>query len=565
VTDHNRPRRMEIRRRGPFEYALLGVLALTVAGVTLAIAQRGGYEFFDPIIEVHAHVSRAFVSEPDAKAMQLGAIEGMLDAIDDPHTLFVPPGQRREFDVGLTGNFVGIGVQVVTRDGWLTVVTPIEDTPAYRAGLLAGDRIVEVEGTSTFNLSAAECVRLLSGEPGTRVGFIVERGGERLPFTVERARLSAPTVKGIARRPDAPDSWRFVFDEPRSLAYVRISQFTETTAADLRAVLDALGASAGSLGGLILDLRANPGGLLDAAIEIADLFLPSGAIVTTSGRAHRPETRSARAPGTLPDFPLVLLINGQSASASEVLAGALIENNRAVAVGTRTFGKASVQAVHPIAMGRDDAGRPLVGELKITEQYYLLPSGRSLHRAPGSMDWGVDPTDGFHVAMSENQVAQVLRRRQEQDIIRPAGAGNAAGREHDPSWLEAEGGDPQLAAAVRALVLRHDTGAWVPTGAPRPTEEDVRVAELATAESIRLRLERDVERVTRRIADLRAGTDVAAGPRDLWPDDRALSGGVIEIRDAQGDLVARLRITGEDLERWLVDADVEPDPAPPPP
>ncbi|MFN0132560.1 MAG: S41 family peptidase [Phycisphaerales bacterium] len=560
-----------------YQGALLGILGIAVLGSTIALS-RPDYTFFDPIIDVERIIAQRFVSEPDRDAMRLAAINGMVDSLNDPYTVYIPPTLTRSFTKDLTGDFVGIGVQVGSRDGVLTVVTPLEDTPAFRAGVLANDRIIEINGTSTVGLSPDQCVELLTGEPGTEVTFVVDRDGQKLPFTVTRERIVAKTVKGFhweapkssdtpATAPDKPDgqpaadaskqsgSWQSFIDPTRKIAYIRLTQFTPTSADEITSTLESLGAREGKVGGLILDLRFNPGGVLADAIEIADLFLKEGVIVSTKGRAHEEDVARAVADGTLPDFPLALLVNGNSASASEVLSGALAENKRAVVVGTRTFGKGLVQSVLSLPSGQ--------GQLKITEQKYYLPSGRSIQRDDASAEWGVDPTPGFFLPMNDDETAEFLRVRRQEEVI---GGDRHAGNEDrwsDPAWIVDRLKDKQLAAALKAVQLKIDsgsTGNWTPTGEPLPSSPTLASGELTRVSKLRDRLERELVRLSRRIEQLEsaAGTPAAEAP-DLWPDETDLSGGSLDIFDKAGKRVARLSITGPDLERWLAEADIKPE------
>lgn len=536
-----------------FQVALVTVLGGAVLGSTIALS-RPDYGFFDPLIDIKAVITQRYVTEPDEKAMQLAAIQGMVESLGDPYTVYVPPTETREFTKDLTGDFVGIGVQVVTRDGWLTVVTPLEDSPAYEAGVLAGDKIVEIDGVSTLGKSSDECVSMLSGESGKPVSFVVDRAGQKVPFTVTRERVVAATVKGFHW--DGKDAggeregWRYIVDPQRKIAYVRLSQFTPTSAAEVESKLRALGAASGGVGGLILDLRWNPGGVLQDATEIADLFLPEGTIVSTKGRAVSEVVTRAKKEGTLPDFPVAVLINGGSASASEVLSGALVENNRAIAVGTRSFGKGLVQAVLSLPSGN--------GQLKITEQRYYLPSGRCIQRSDDSAEWGVDPTPGFYVPMSDDEMVQMLTVRRQEDVI---GGDRHAGEEDkwsDPSWIVDRLKDTQLAAALKAVQGKIDTGMWTPTGQPLPDSSTLAGRDLEKAQKLRDRMERELLKLERKIEAM----EVAAPKHDealpdLWPDSAEVADGRLEVFDKNGKLVAKLKITSADLEQWLIDAEVK--------
>jgi carboxyl-terminal processing protease len=549
-------------RHPVYRFSLLAVLGVAVLGSTVALSQRD-YTFFDPLVDVKSIVAKRFVAEVDEREMQLAAIRGMVEALNDPYTTYIPPADVAEFNKGLTGDFVGVGMQVMTRDGWLTVVTPLEDTPAFRAGVMAEDRIIEIDGQSTFGLSADQCVAKLTGKAGTKVSFVVERGGERLPFTVTRERIVTRTVKGLYYEGNAgagangasggrdPAGWRYIIDAERNIAYVRLTQFTPSSAEEVKQSLFALGADRaaadGGLGGLILDLRFNPGGTMQDAEEIADLFLREGTIVSTRGRAHQDRITRAKAEGTLPEFPLVVIVNSASASASEIVAGALAENSRAVVVGTRTFGKGSVQTVHSLPANR--------GQLKITEQRYYLPSGRMLHRSDDSVVWGVDPSDGYYVPLTDEETVEMMRLRRERDIIGARavnGQDSPGGRQwSDPAWIEERLKDRQLAAALRAVQGRIDGGGWMPTGQPLPAGESLAAADLTRAVRLRERMMRELGRLQQRIDSLEQAAGPQAQTAPLWSENVDISGGVMRIYDGTGALITTLSITGGDLERML--------------
>jgi carboxyl-terminal processing protease len=542
-----------VTNRKWYEWSLLGVLGVAVAGSTVALT-RPDYAFFDPMIGIKSLITQRYVTQPDEKQMQQGAINGMLEVLNDPYTVYVPPSDTREFSKELTGDFVGIGVQIETRDGWLTVVTPLEDTPAFKAGLMAGDRITDIDGKSTFSKTSDECVEMLQGEPGKSVAITVERAGKKMPVTLVRERIVARTVKGFHWEPQGDKgSWQYFMDPGRKIAYLRLTQFTPTSAAELAQALESVNAEGGGLGGLILDLRWNPGGVLEDAIQIADLFLREGVIVSTKGRAHPEDIVRAQAEGTLPDFAMAVLINGQSASASEVLTGALVENKRAIAVGTRSFGKGLVQTVHSISPGG--------GQLKITEQRYYLPSGRCIQRSDDSAEWGVDPTVGFYVPMTDDETVAMLRVRRSEEAIGGDRHGDGADKWSDPAWIVERLKDPQLAAALKAVQGRIDSKEWTPTGKELPAGSTLAAQDLERTTRLRDRLERELGRLDRKIDALEA---VSAPPQerpDLWPDTAQVAGGHVEVFDKDGKLLARLKVVSPDLERWLIDADLRPDDA----
>lgn len=549
-----------------FRLSLIGVLAVAVAGSTIALTQKPAeLQFFDPIIDVKTTLSGLYVeklTDEQLKKMQDGAINGMIEALGDPYTIYVPGDKVGNFNKDLTGEYVGIGASINIRDGWLTIVSPLEDSPAYRAGIMADDRVSEIDGVTTQGLSADECIAKLIGVAGTKVNIVIERKGEKIPMTLTRAPIKTRSVKGVHRLENDAEKWDFKIDPVRRVGYVRLTQFTPGCAEEiLNALLDA-GVNdtdpAKRLQGVIIDLRDNGGGVLEEAIAIADLFLTEGTIVSTRGRSFPERVAKATAKGTLPNIPLALLVNGSSASASEVLAGALIENNRAVAIGTRSFGKGSVQSVRKLPNGNGS-------ELKITEQGYYLPSGKSITRKDTSAEWGVDPTKGYFVPMSDKQLIEMYRVRRELEIIRAAGGapnGATTPTEQDwsnPDWILSFLKDPQLSAAVKAVQGKIDSGEWTPTGKEGVVGSQIAFDELTRARRLQQQLEREMIRVDRRIEALEtASGDLAkAKVGDLWPQDADLTGGKLQLTDKDGKVIATLDITGNNLQRWLIDADVK--------
>ncbi len=547
-----------------FECALLGILGVAVAGSTVAIARRGDdYKFFDPLVDVKAIISQRYVDEPSVEKLQLGAINGMLEALDDPYTVYVPPAETRDFSKALTGEYVGIGAQVQMVEGWLTIVSPLEESPAFRVGLMPEDKVVQIEEKPTFGLTVEACIDLLMGEPGTPVALVVERKGEKIPFTIVREKIKTRNVKGFHRDPADPSRWLATIDPRRKIAYIRLTQFTPGCSAEMLEMLTGVGASSGELSGLVLDLRFNGGGVLQEAMAIADMFLSEGVIVSTKGRSFPEDVTRAEAKGTLPDFPIAVLLNGVSASASEVLAGALVDNARAVAVGTRSFGKGLVQEVL-------DLPRAEGAQLKITEQRYYLPSGRCIQRDDDSTQWGVDPTPGFYVPMSDDEIVEMLKVRREEEILRAGGGppGAHAVAEAGIDWADTDAivahlKDPQLAAALRAVQGFVDSGQWTATG-----REGIDSAKIAGEEIGRLReaqraIARELIRLQRKQVALETLAPDQPEP-DLWGDATDVSGGRVVVYDKAGHVVATLGVGSAPLERWLIDAGLKPE-APPPP
>jgi carboxyl-terminal processing protease len=232
---------------------------VAAVGSTLALTRRGDdYAFFDELIDVRQILTQRYVEPVDQATMREGAIRGMVEALDDPYTVYVPAAEKRSFNKDLTGEYVGIGAQVNQQEGWLTIVSPLEDSPAFRAGLMPDDRIVEIEGVSTHNVPINECIDRLLGEPGTKVTFVVERKGERFTVEITRDRIKTRSVKGVHRSATDQNAWEYMIDPARGIAYVRLVQFTPGCAAELAAALKGAGAEAGKVKGLVLDLRFNP-------------------------------------------------------------------------------------------------------------------------------------------------------------------------------------------------------------------------------------------------------------------------------------------------------------------
>lgn len=468
------------------------------------------YEWFDPIIDLRQLVESGYVEQPDAAAMQEAALAAMVAALNDPYSVYVPPSGERNFNKALRGTYVGIGAEIDMPDGWLRVVAPIDDSPAEEAGVLPGDIVLSIDGTATRGKSIEECMDLLLGEPGTEVRVEVRHpGGREEVLTIPRREIRAKAIKGIRRD---SDGWEFRIDPQRGIAYVRLTQFLEESAEELGEVLRTL--EEGGLKGLILDLRYNGGGALGAAIRVVDLFQSDGGIVSVRGRQGQERSWSAGRDGDEFEIPIVILVNEASASASEIVAGALQENGRAKVLGTRTYGKGTVQDVRGLGEGR--------GSVKLTIARYHLPSGRSIARtsasgAEGGGSWGVDPDPGFHVPLDEDVARRLFltRRTWELPLDQPADTS----RFNDPEWIardpgesKSEGlGDPQLAAALTALQGYLDGGVWPRVG-DDPTPATVAGDELRRQEAYRTRLARELEAVERRIADLRLA--VSAYPLD---------------------------------------------------
>jgi carboxyl-terminal processing protease len=348
------------------------VAAAFFAGLSFDHAARAArdeerWRSLDVFAQVLAHVENQYVEDVPERELVYGAIDGMVARLD-PHTAFLRPDVYRAMRDDTAGEFEGLGVELALRDGELTVIAPLADSPGERAGIRPGDRIVEIDGVTTRDVSAFEATRRLKGPVGTTVRLTLRRDGVEAPLALAlvRDRVRTRSVE-----------WR-VADRARGVVYVQITSFQDRTDRGLKRALDGARAElGGEIRGLVLDLRSNPGGLLEQAVRVADRFLDDGVIVSTEGRARRSvEVEKAHAKDTEPRYPMAVLVNRGSASASEIVAGALQDHGRAAVVGTTTFGKGSVQQVIDLA---DGAG------LKLTVARYFTPNHRSIQ------DRGIEP------------------------------------------------------------------------------------------------------------------------------------------------------------------------------
>ena len=307
--------------------------------------------------EVLRMVEKNYVEEVDSKTLMEGAINGIMKSLD-PHSSYMTADMYKELEVETRGSFGGIGIEITIKKDMLIVVSPIEDTPAFLAGIKAGDQIIKIDGNSTKDITIMEAVKKLRGPKDSKVTITIMRENMAKPkdVTLTRGIIKMKSVKS-----------KFYED---NIGYIRIASFQERTVDDLRKALDEVYAKVQTPKGLILDLRNNPGGLLNQAVAVSDIFLKSGIIVTTKGRVKSMETKSmARDDGNEPTCPIVVLVNEGTASAAEIVSGALQDNGRALVVGTQSFGKGSVQTVIPLEGG---------SALKLTTAKYYTPKGRSI-------------------------------------------------------------------------------------------------------------------------------------------------------------------------------------------
>jgi len=352
--------------------AVLAVLTLSLGGTSASkgVDRTATYEQLKLFTDVLSIIQNQYVDETEPREVIYGAVRGMLRALD-PHSSFMDPESYREMQVETSGSFGGLGIEITIRDDQLTVVTPIESTPAWRAGIQPGDRIVKIEGLVTKDMGLSDAVKRMRGPKGTKVTITVVREGTKEPFDVSLMRevIQVQSIKSQELEP--------------GIGYIRVRQFQERTAPDLVASVEKF-EKTGRLGGLIVDVRSNPGGLLSAAVEVSEEFLGDGKlIVYTEGRVRNQNMRfTAHAKRAITEVPLVVLVNQGSASASEIVAGAIQDHGRGVVIGQQTFGKGSVQTIIPLA---DGSG------LRLTTARYFTPKGRSIHGKGIAPDIVIDP------------------------------------------------------------------------------------------------------------------------------------------------------------------------------
>jgi carboxyl-terminal processing protease len=426
-----------LNRRERVLLGLCGVLIAALAFGSRDIAEVSAKENTDSglfrelktFTDVLAIVRRDYVSPVDNKRMVEGAIKGLLATLD-PHSGYLDPDFYQDLQVQTKGEFGGLGIEITIRDGLLVVVAPMEGSPAERAGVRNGDTIVKIEGRFTKEFSLVDAVKRLRGPKGTPITISISRKGATnlTEITIVRDNIAVKSVRS-----------RYLGD---GLGYVRISQFMEHTTDDLRAALAALTKESGQdqLRGLVLDLRNNPGGLLTQAVSVGDLFLKEGVIVYTDGRIESQKQKFfAHARGTEPDYPMVVLVNGGSASASEIVAGALKDYGRALILGTQTFGKGSVQTITPLENG---------GALTLTTALYFTKSGNSIQAMGVRPDIELEPDPPPAVAEEGRERSAALGLVRERDL--PGAIQNPSGSVGDDDVLRKINKTPEVNPEVVA-------------------------------------------------------------------------------------------------------------------
>jgi carboxyl-terminal processing protease len=416
-------------------HVLVGiVLLLTVAvfmgtGIATKVlaTQSETYEKLKIFTEVLGLVETNYVEEVDIQEVIYGGIHGMLRILD-PHSSFMPPEVYNEMQIETRGNFGGLGIQIAIRDDQLTVIAPIDDTPAFRAGVEAGDRIIQIEETSTKDMLLMEAVKLLRGPKGTSVTITIMRDSFEKPkeFTITRDIIELKSATS-----------RMLLD---GIGYVRLRQFSENTATELEDSLNDLEAK--SMEAVILDLRNNPGGLLQSAADVSDKFLEEGKLIVSIEGRKKSQNTSFWAHDSLthPNYPMAILVNHGSASASEIVAGALQAHSRAIVIGTQTYGKGSVQSVIPLS---DGSG------LRLTTAKYFTPDGQSIHEKGITPDIIVEFEPPALAAQENPEETPTPEPEELENITEPIEDEDKTEEEQEVEQLLRQ--DPQLQRAMDVL------------------------------------------------------------------------------------------------------------------
>ncbi|MDA1053813.1 MAG: S41 family peptidase [Planctomycetota bacterium] len=418
-------------------------------------------------------VSEYYVEEVDSRTLFEHAMAGMMSGLDQ-YSGYIRPDSLKEMNASLDQEFGGVGVEVEKKepDQPLLVLSPLVGTPAYRAGIQAGDRIMAVDGEGMIGMHLTDAVKLMRGKPGSEITLTIQRAGHEEPFEVKIVReiISVDSVLGDTRQADG--SWDFHLQENPRIAYLRLTTFGQHTVEEVAKVLESTDERNG-FEAVIMDLRGNAGGLLDAAVGMCDLFVDNGRIVSTNGRHGKLRSSFEATPGLAigKEIPMVVLVNNYSASASEIVAACLQDHQRAVIVGERTYGKGTVQNILDLEGGQS--------ALKLTTATYWRPSGKNIHRQKDATEeeaWGVRPNEGFEVAIPEDIAEKVFLKRRDRDRYRatPDGADAKADHEEGAATEEEAVDDPQLRRAMDYLKDRlRDKDAATQTALRRGADENL--------------------------------------------------------------------------------------------
>jgi carboxyl-terminal processing protease len=397
------------------------VVLFTAAVLSLVCYERAARNrYVGTLTEAMNIITQQYIDEVDSRVLFDGAMDGMVKQLD-PYSGYTSPAEYEQLKETIDQEFGGVGivVEINADSGRLTVMSPLIDTPAYKAGLKSGDVIMGINGEDTLKMTLRDAVEKMRGPEGSDVKVAIQHAGETdtVEYTLQRAIIPIESVLGDTRHADG--SWSFTLEQNPRIGYIRLVNFGERTTEELRSALHTLTQPKLKIDGLIIDLRGNAGGLLKAAVETCDMFLDSGVIVSTRGRGNVEKWSASAEPGKeLPaDVPMVVLVDKYSASASEIVAACLQDQERAKIAGQRSWGKGTVQNIILLEGARS--------ALRLTVASYWRPSGKNIHKKKGAKDtdeWGVRPDPGLEVNLTDKQFEQVFRARRLRDMSLPGEA-----------------------------------------------------------------------------------------------------------------------------------------------
>ncbi|MCH8829502.1 MAG: S41 family peptidase [Planctomycetes bacterium] len=395
-------------------FVLIAPVLVRAADKTAAAAkpkQTDYYILMEEFVTAFEQIERNYVKGVDRRELLEAAIKGMIAKLD-PYSSYISPKDMARFKESVDQQYGGIGIQVHIDETTkrLTVTSPLPGTPAFKAGIRAGDVIEEIEGKSTKGFSTRDAAKIMRGKAGDPVTIGIRHAGSKKIIRIRLVRADIKTATVLGDYYNADGTWNMMIDGKRKIGYVRLTSFGRRSANELKSALQKLKKQ--GLRGLILDLRNNPGGLLSQATRISDLFIEKGRIVSTKGKNSPERVWNARKAGTFSGFPMVVLVNRFSASASEIVSACLQDHKRAVIVGERTWGKGSVQNVIPILGGRS--------AIKLTTASYHRPSGKNIHKSKESKstdEWGVTPEKPFRIRFTRQELKDYRKYRNLRDVL----------------------------------------------------------------------------------------------------------------------------------------------------
>ncbi len=516
---------------------LVLLTTLAIVQVTIAITNASpSYEWFDPLIDVRGVLVDRHLNLPDEENMQKAALEGMIESLDDPYALFVPDEKEEAFIKDLEGDYAGIGAEVRMIDGELVIITPMDDSPALNAGVRAGDVVELIDGEPANDSTIEKLIERLTGPVGTTVDVFVRHKDETKELiTITRGHIQSKSVFGLIRR---NHEWTWFLDDDKGIAYIRIRQFNDTTPVELIEALQEA-EQKGKVKGLVIDLRDNPGGSLSAAIAISNMFLDSGTIVTVTGRAEPQRSWDAKPEHVLSGVPILVLVNSNSASASEIVAGSLQANDRVAVLGMRTFGKGSVQEVLELTSG---------GMLKFTTARYDLANGRTIDKklSEDSGLWGVDPNEGLVILETRKEASERVKSREPYTVITDDEPESFICGDLD--WIESELNDHQLAQGLIAIRDKIEKNIWPTLSDEKPVVAGISEAVNELAKE-RIDILKELINVDNQLVELQ--TELDKENESLIPADTNLENAVVTIADKDGNIVGSWRIEGGSVESAL--------------